>query len=128
MVAGCPVAIELNRSGSIAEPIRRIIHICFVLGTIHKRQFLAPWWWCLYGAIDMETVETFSTPGVQPRLSEKQAAEYVGISVSTLRRWRKRGVGPPYFKLGSVIRYTTTDLDAFIIENRQTPHLVQEVA
>lgn len=43
-----------------------------------------------------------------------EAAEYVGVSVPTLNRWRVQGDGPPYVKIGSRVRYRRADLDAWL--------------
>jgi Helix-turn-helix domain len=52
-------------------------------------------------------------------LDEHQAAERLGLSVKTLRRWRwlKRGV--PWIRVGAAVRYAPGDLSAFIEANRQ---------
>lgn len=46
-------------------------------------------------------------------MAEKQAAEYLGISVHSLRRWRVYGGGPKFCKMGSRITYPVSELDAF---------------
>lgn len=46
-------------------------------------------------------------------LAEKQAAEYLGISVHSLRRWRVYGGGPRFCKMGSRCVYPITELDAY---------------
>ena len=38
-------------------------------------------------------------------LNENQAAEFLGVSARTLQAWRVRGGGPPYVKIGRVVRY-----------------------
>ena len=44
-------------------------------------------------------------------LNERELAEYSGIAVRTLQRWRLyQDQGPPYKKLGGAVRY---DLEAF---------------
>lgn len=50
---------------------------------------------------------------------EKNAAKYLGgqaspISVRTLQRWRLEGHGPRFIKIGRLVRYRQSDLDAFI--------------
>lgn len=45
-------------------------------------------------------------------LSSIEAAEYLGLSVATLRTWRCRGKGPNYVKLGRSVVYRIVDLDA----------------
>ena len=54
-------------------------------------------------------------------MTELEAAEYLLVQRSTLAAWRRRGVGPPYFRLPSVgtgerseIRYRRPDVDAFV--------------
>jgi len=47
-------------------------------------------------------------------LSEKEIASRLGVSLSTIRRWRRNGTGPGYFKFGGVLRYAKSSLDAFI--------------
>lgn len=43
------------------------------------------------------------------------AAEYLGLSVSTLAKMRLRGDGPLYMKAGPrVVLYDLTDLDAWL--------------
>jgi hypothetical protein len=53
-------------------------------------------------------------------LSERDAAEYIGISIHTLRKWRKAGKGPTHFSLSRVIRYSISDLQAFVAANQNT--------
>ena len=43
-----------------------------------------------------------------------QAAEYLGLAVSTLNKWRCHGGGPVYIKMGRAVRYRVKDLEAFI--------------
>jgi hypothetical protein len=47
---------------------------------------------------------------------ERFAASYLGISVQTLRNWRKSQRGPRFRKLGKCVRYSTDDLLAFVNE------------
>ncbi len=47
-------------------------------------------------------------------LTPNQAAEYLGLSTSTLAKMRHRGDGPRFFKVGNRVRYSVTDLDAFM--------------
>jgi DNA-binding transcriptional MerR regulator len=43
-----------------------------------------------------------------------EAAEYLGVHVETLRRWRNRGYGPPVISLvdgrGGMLRYHPADV------------------
>lgn len=48
-------------------------------------------------------------------LTEKEAAQYLSLSVHTLRRWRLFSQGPSFTKLGSkAVRYPIAGLDEFI--------------
>jgi hypothetical protein len=54
-------------------------------------------------------------------LPEKQAAEYLGISVYLLQRWRCQLKGPDFVRVGGpngkAIRYRKSVLDAWIDAN-----------
>ena len=47
-------------------------------------------------------------------LDNEGAAELLGISPTTLPRWRWAGIGPAYLKLGRAIRYRRADLEAWL--------------
>ena len=48
-------------------------------------------------------------------ISEVEAAAYLGVSASTLTRWRRIGVGPAFVRLGlRLVAYRPGDLDAYI--------------
>jgi excisionase family DNA binding protein len=53
-------------------------------------------------------------------LSEKEAAAYLGISLSTIRRWRRRKIGPAFFQFGGVLRYSREAVEQFITKNTKT--------
>lgn len=44
----------------------------------------------------------------------REAADYVGLSKSTLDKLRCFGGGPRYFKLGRAVVYAKSDLDAWL--------------
>lgn len=58
-------------------------------------------------------------------IREKDAATYVGMSCSFLRKARcegqigKRTPGPPFFKIGRSVNYSTADLDAWLEQHRR---------
>jgi len=54
-------------------------------------------------------------------LVEREAARVLGCSTSLLRAWRRRGEGPPYLKIGRLVRYASADLDAFLRGRRVEP-------
>ena len=47
-----------------------------------------------------------------------EAAEYLGLAVSTLNKWRcYRNRGPAFVKLGKAVRYRKEALDTYLAEN-----------
>ena len=57
-------------------------------------------------------------------LNTAQAADRLGLTTSALERWRVKGGGPRYAKLGSAVRYRLADLDEWIAAN--TGHSTSE--
>ena len=49
--------------------------------------------------------------------SEKEAAAYLCVSLSTIRRWRRANRGPALFRYGGVLRYPCEALEKFVVEN-----------
>ncbi|HBP87607.1 MAG TPA: helix-turn-helix domain-containing protein [Nitrospirales bacterium] len=48
----------------------------------------------------------------RPLLSSAQAAEFLGVSMSTMNRWRWLRSGPPFRRInGRTIRYALKDLE-----------------
>ncbi|MGU3492927.1 helix-turn-helix transcriptional regulator [Xanthobacteraceae bacterium A53D] len=56
-------------------------------------------------------MQTFRTP---------QAAQYVGLSASTMNKLRHYGTGPAYLKLGAAVVYRQDDLDVWLETRRRT--------
>ena len=54
------------------------------------------------------------TPPAPQRLRTKEAADYIGASVSHMNKLRVYGGGPPFFKTGKWISYAIADLDAWL--------------
>jgi excisionase family DNA binding protein len=50
----------------------------------------------------------------------KEAADYLGLSKSTLDKFRHFGTGPRFFKLGRSVIYDVDDLDAWRNERAAT--------
>ncbi|NBV06859.1 MAG: DNA-binding protein [Proteobacteria bacterium] len=50
--------------------------------------------------------------------SEKSLACRWGMSFRTLQRWRWKGTGPPYIKIGGRVRYHLDNIKKFEEENR----------
>ena len=59
--------------------------------------------------------------GQFPRLRTPAAAEYVGLSGSTLEKLRLTGGGPAHYKSGpKIVVYRVEDLDAWLSARRRT--------
>jgi excisionase family DNA binding protein len=51
----------------------------------------------------------------QERLWASEATEYLGVSRSTLAKWRMRGEGPPFHRCGKrLVYYYKTEIDAWL--------------
>lgn len=65
--------------------------------------------------------------GAQPPQSDllttEQAAAYLGVKPRSLEVWRCVGrYGLPYLKVGRLVRYRQSDLDAFLERNVRVDH------
>ena len=49
-------------------------------------------------------------------LSTEAAARRFGLSPRTLEKWRLTGGGPPYLKLGRIVRYDLGDMETWLEE------------
>lgn len=50
----------------------------------------------------------------QKLLTTKELAKYLGIGESTLLQYRFEGTGPAYIKLGHLVRYKISDVEAWL--------------
>lgn len=55
------------------------------------------------------------------RLSQKEAADFLKISVTSIISWKKKGI-IPYYSIGNRIFYSKSEL---LIVARKNPHLVK---
>jgi excisionase family DNA binding protein len=56
-----------------------------------------------------------------PLLVEHDAASFLGVSVSTLRRLRASDGGPAYIRIGHLIRYRESALEAYLEQHTIRP-------
>jgi predicted DNA-binding transcriptional regulator AlpA len=49
-----------------------------------------------------------------PLLKEADVANALCVSLAAVRRWRTKGKGPRYLKLGSLVRYSQKDVSEWI--------------
>ena len=47
-------------------------------------------------------------------VSESELARRVSVSIAALRKWRREGTGPRFLKLGRLVRYLLSDVDAWL--------------
>lgn len=57
---------------------------------------------------------------VSTLLTPEEAARFLGVKEDTLYRWRHRGSGPAYVRVGRFVRYHKDDLNAWLAEQRVT--------
>jgi excisionase family DNA binding protein len=50
-------------------------------------------------------------------LTEKQAAQFLAVSVRAVQAWRHRGVGPRWVRCGRLVRYRLADIQAWLATN-----------
>lgn len=71
---------------------------------------------------------TIEHPGVVERAGRKLSDDYLTtqdvqdelhVGGSTLRGWRMRGYGPPWIRIGDLIRYPKSALEAWLAANTQ---------
>lgn len=51
-------------------------------------------------------------------LDTKAAAQFLGLSYSTLSKLRLSGDGPPFLKLGNRVLYARPDIEAWVLSRR----------
>lgn len=72
------------------------------------------------GAADSNTTHTAHTSQL---IDERQLCADLGISSVTATKWRARAEGPPFIKVGRLVRYRRADVDAWLASRTvgQTP-------
>lgn len=58
-------------------------------------------------------------------LDSDQTAAALGVAVNTLNNWRSRKEGPPYSKIGHLVRYPSDMLAQWIESNTRRPEAKQ---
>jgi hypothetical protein len=56
-------------------------------------------------------------------MNDREAADYLGVAVSTMRKWRLERRGPAYCKLGRRVTYLVNDLNQYRESRRVEPML-----
>lgn len=53
---------------------------------------------------------------LRPLMTPDEAALYINVPKTTLRSWRRRGVGPAFIRISArLLRYSPEDLDAYLL-------------
>ena len=58
--------------------------------------------------------------GLEPLLSIETLAEYVGVPVVTIYRWRTEGKGPCAVRIGRHLKFALSDVQAWLDTVRET--------
>ena len=56
-------------------------------------------------------------------MSTADVAKKVGNSEPTLRAWRYQGIGPPFIKVGKLVKYDEADVDRWLAQQRTSAGL-----
>lgn len=69
---------------------------------------------CVAHTADMSnTAEQTATP-LDKLLTEKDVSKILQVPCPTLQLWRHRGTGPPFVKLGRLVRYRREEVDGWV--------------
>ena len=58
-----------------------------------------------------------SKANAMPLLTIEEVAELIGVHSSTLRAWRRKGIGPAYIKGPRIVRYSMAAVQEWIKAN-----------
>lgn len=61
-----------------------------------------------------ETADSPVPPAASELLTTEEVAARLKVSPKTLSKWRTRGTGPPYFKVGRCVRYQWEAVQAWL--------------
>ena len=67
--------------------------------------------------VGMKTATT-PTSGLDPLLSIEELAEYLGVPITTIYDWRVDGKGPCGVRVGRHVKFTVSEVLAWIDEQR----------
>jgi len=61
----------------------------------------------------------------EPLLDDDAVARLFGIATNTLAKWRCRGHGPRFIKVGSAVRYRLADIEEYLRRRTVEPGAVE---
>jgi predicted DNA-binding transcriptional regulator AlpA len=50
-------------------------------------------------------------------LGQERVAQRLGVATKTMEAWRHRGGGPPFVRIGRLIKYRSQDVEKWIASN-----------
>lgn len=70
----------------------------------------------------LDRIEALLLQGGQAEYTDNAgAAAFLGVKPGTLEIWRTKREGPPFLKIGKVVRYSVADLREYLEARRQKP-------
>ena len=63
-----------------------------------------------------------------PLMRSDAVADYLGVMVPALEKWRQLGTGPDYIKVGRLVRYKKSALDAWLTERTIIPNAGNDIS
>ena len=64
--------------------------------------------------------------GIQQILTEKEVADLLRCTRAALKKWRHRGLGPRYSRIGRMVRYHARDIEMFLEQHAVDPSAAKE--
>jgi hypothetical protein len=65
-------------------------------------------------AVNPATIRQQSHPKPSEMMNEHEVADFLKMSVGSVRRWRLFRTGPRFVKIGSAVRYRRRDLESWL--------------
>jgi predicted DNA-binding transcriptional regulator AlpA len=67
------------------------------------------------------TTDTSTSTSTTTLLDARAVARWLDVSARTLAAWRLRRQGPPYVRVGRLVRYRCADVETWILRQTQEP-------
>lgn len=69
-------------------------------------------------AAHLLVMETNTLSGLEPLIGIEELAEYLGVPIKTLYKWRQEGTGPCSVRVGRHVRYFVCDVRDWLGQQR----------